>query len=316
MKYSSILSTGSYLPDTVLTNQQLEVKLDTTDAWIRERTGISERRIACEKDNCTSMAIIAAKRALADTTIKPEDIGLVIVGTSTANQIFPSVACKVQHALQIPDCMAFDVSAACAGFIYALNIADMIIKSKNIKYALIIGADVMSRNIDWNDRSTCVLFGDGAGAVVMAATDKPGLHSTHLHADGQYSEILTATVSSDGLFQPKVHMQGREVFKLAVRKMSLLVNEVLAHNQISHSDIDWLIPHQANMRIIASIAKNLNMPLSRVIQTVNKHANTSAASVPLALDEGVRDGRIKRGDCLLLEAFGSGLAWGAALVTY
>ncbi len=316
MTYSRVVSTGSYLPKRVVTNDELAQTVDTSDEWIVERTGISQRHVAADDETGSSMAIEAAKRAMADAPFDASEIDCIIVGCCTSGQLFPSVACKVQEALGIPECICFDVAAACAGFIFALETVDTYIKAGKVRKAIVIGSELMTRVLNYEDRTTCVLFGDGAGAVVLEASDEMGIHSTHCHADGSYASILNATGFQKDVVNPLVHMEGREVFKLAVNKMGNLVEEVLEANNLEKADIDWLIPHQANSRIIASIAKKLDMPMSRVVQTVKHHANTSSASVPLALDHGVRSGQIRRGDKLLLEAFGSGLAWGAALITY
>lgn len=319
MNYSKILGTGSYLPEKILYNSDLEKFVDTSDEWIRTRTGIEERRIASAKDTASSMGTIAAKQAMAAANIPVESIDLIIVATSTPDKIFPSTACLIQHALAVGPCVAFDVVAACAGFNYALSVADQFIRNGSAKRALVIGSEVMSRIIDWSDRSTCILFADGAGAVVLEASPEPGIHSTHLYADGQYKDLLyvPSPIANNGEEDvPYMKMQGNEVFKVAVTNLGNVVTDTLAENNMSDSDIDWLIPHQANLRIIKAVGKRLNLPMEQVVVTVNKHGNTSAASIPLALDQAIRDGRIKRGQRLLLESFGGGFAWGSALITY
>lgn len=321
-RYSRIAGTGGYLPAQVLTNAELEKRVDTSDQWIVERTGIRERRIAAAGENTCDLAEQAARRAIEAARLTPADIDLIIVATTTPDRIFPSTACLLQQRLDIHGCPAFDIQAVCTGFIYALDIADRFIRTGGARCALVVGADVMSRITDWTDRGTCVLFGDGAGAVVLAASDEPGILSSHLHADGQYQDLLTvpAGVSQgyDKVQEGKayVQMQGNEVFKVAVNTLGRIVDETLEANHLPQSAIDWLIPHQANIRIIEATAKKLKMPMERVVVTVAEHGNTSAASVPLALDVAVRDGRIKRGETLLLEAFGGGFTWGATLLKY
>lgn len=311
--YSRISGTGSYLPTRVLTNKEFEQYLDTTDEWIIDRTGIVERRIIADDETVTDMAFHAATKALEAAGLEAKDIDLIIVATTTPDLLFPSVACVLQSRLKatIP-CPAFDIQAACGGFIYAMSIADMYIKQGQAKHALVIGAEAMSRLIDWSDRGTCVLFGDGAGAIVLSASEKPGVVATHIHADGSCYPLLYSEKSE----KPNIHMAGGEVFKQAVRALSDVVDETLEKNNIKQSEIDWLVPHQANLRIIKATAKKLSLPMERVVITVDRHGNTSAASVPLALDEAIRDGRIKRGELLLLEAFGAGFSWGSALVRY
>ncbi len=321
-RYSRIAGTGSYLPAQVLTNAELEKRVDTTDQWIVERTGIRERRIAAADENTCDLAEQAVRSAIAAAHLAAADIDLIIVATTTPDRIFPSTACLLQQRLNIHSCPAFDIQAVCTGFIYALDVADRFIRTGGARRALVVGADVMSRITDWTDRGTCVLFGDGAGAVVLEASDEPGILSSHLHADGQYQDLLMvpAGVSQgyDKLQAGKayVQMQGNEVFKVAVNTLGRIVDETLEANGLPQSAIDWLIPHQANIRIIEATAKKLKMPMERVVVTVGEHGNTSAASVPLALDVAVRDGRIKRGETLLLEAFGGGFTWGSVLLKY
>ena len=322
MKFSKIIGTGSYLPEKVVTNADLEKILDTPDEWIRERTGICERRIAHEDETSTDMAEAAAFQAMDAAGIDPDEIGLLVVGTTTPDLVFPSTACLIQARLGLPDCGAMDVNAACSGFMYALSVADKYVRCGDAKKALVIGVDKLTAMLDWNDRGTAVLFGDGAGAVVLEASDEPGILSTHIHSAGRYSDLLGVDVGVGKGFKPEkrggiiIKMKGNEVFKVAVRTLGRIVDETLAHNGMEKSDIDWLIPHQANYRIISATAKKLGMTMDQVVVTVDKHGNTSAASVPLALDEAIRSGRIKRGDILMLEAFGGGFTWASALIRY
>ncbi|MGM0592987.1 MAG: beta-ketoacyl-ACP synthase III [Pseudomonadota bacterium] len=322
MIYSRISGTGGYLPQRVLTNAELEKMVDTSDAWITERTGIKERHIAAEGENTVDLAEQAALRAIDMAGIDKAEIDLIVVATTTPDQVFPSTACLLQDRLDIHGAPAFDVQAVCTGFVYALSVADKFIKSGSHKTALVVGAETMSRVTDWSDRGTCILFGDGAGAVVLQASDEPGILSTHIHADGKFKDLLKvdAGVSSDyrAVQEGKAFMtmRGNEVFKVAVNTLGRIVDETLAANALEKADIDWLVPHQANIRIINATAKKLRMSLDNVVITVDRHGNTSGASVPLALDEAVRDGRIKRGETLLLEAFGGGFTWGSALIKY
>jgi len=316
LKYSRIIGTGGYLPEKILTNQDLERMVDTTDQWIRERTGITQRHIAAEDQTTSDLAEQAARRAMEAANLGPADIDLVIVATTTPDRVFPSTACLLQHRLGISGGAAFDIQAVCTGFVYALGVADKFIRTGAARRALVVGAETLSRIVDWTDRGTCVLFGDGAGAVVIEASDEPGILSTHLHADGQYNELLNVP---GGVSQPGrnfIEMRGNEVFKVAVNTLGRIVDETLEANGLEKSDIDWLVPHQANTRIIAATAKKLGMSMERVVLTVGNHGNTSAASVPLALDVAVRDGRIRRGETILLEAFGGGFTWGSALIKY
>lgn len=322
MIYSRIAGTGSFLPANVVTNADLAKMVDTSDEWVAARTGIRQRHLAAEGETTGDLAFGAAKAALEAAGVAAKDIDLLIVGTTTPDLIFPSTACLLQHRLGANGCPAFDVNAACSGFIYALTVADKFIRSGSAKTALVVGAETLSRMIDWSDRSTCVLFGDGAGAVVLKASEEAGVLSTHVHADGAYKELLWNPVGvSVGFTHEHNHgvrvvMQGSEVFKVAVKTLDRVVEETLAANGIDRHAIDWLIPHQANLRIIQATAKRLDMPMDRVVVTVDKHGNTSSASVPLALDHGIRSGRIQRGQLLLLEAFGGGFTWGSALVRY
>jgi len=322
MTHSRIASTGSYLPERVMTNADLEQLVDTSDEWIVARTGIRERRIAAPDETSLDLAEKAALAALDRGGFSVNDIDLIVVATCTPVKVFPSTACLLQERLGIHGCAAFDVQAACAGFIYAFGTADSFIRSGMARRALVIGTETMSRVIDWQDRGTCVIFADGAGALVLEASDEPGVLSTHLHADGAYKDLLEVPgwVSGDydHGYDPAPHMlmKGNEVFKVAVRELGKSVEEALAANDKQRSDVDWLIPHQANIRIINAVAKRLKLPEDRVVKTIERHGNTSAASVPLALDEACRDGRIQRGQLILLEAFGGGFAWGSALAVY
>ena len=322
MIYSRISGTGSYLPEKVVTNADMEKIVDTTDEWIFSRTGIKQRHITAEGENTVDLAERAAQHAMEAAGVTAEELDLIIVGTTTPDQVFPSTACLLQGRLGNHGATAFDVQAVCTGFVYALGVADKFIKSGTHKTALVIGAETMSRIVDWSDRTTCVLFGDGAGAVVLQASEEPGILSTHLHADGQYKDLLEvqAGVSNNSPevreHHPFVEMKGNEVFKMAVNTLGRIVDETLEANGLEKSDVDWLVPHQANTRIIGATAKKLKMGMDHVVMTVAEHGNTSGASVPLALDVAVRDGRIKRGDTLLLEAFGGGFTWGSALVKF
>lgn len=315
--YARIIGTGSYLPERTQSNFELEKLVETSDQWIVERTGISQRHIMADHETTSSMAEIASRRALEVSGVSPEEIGMIVVGTSTPDRFFPSTACILQGRLGVSGCPAFDVSAACAGFIYALSVAEKFIRSGTIKTALVVGAESLTRLVDWTDRTTCILFSDGAGAVVLRADEQPGIISTHIHAAGQYNSLLYAPNHIGEIKDPPyIKMKGNEVFKLAVNTLNDIVDETLTHNQLDKSQIDWLIPHQANLRIIQATAKKLNLSMDRVILTVKEQGNTSAASIPLALDIAVRDGRIQRGELLLLETFGAGLTWGSALVKY
>jgi len=318
------MGTGSQLPERVVTNSDLEAVMATTDEWIRSRTGIRERRIVSEGETTTTLGLEACRKALAAAEIEPEEIDLFIVGTTTPDLIFPSSACLLQKQLGLRDVGAMDINAACSGFMYALSVADKYIRCGDARRVLVCGAETLSKLINWNKRDTAVLFGDGAGAVVLEASEEPGILSTHIHADGNYADLLTTKVGVscgfDGIEEnegrAEIMMKGNEVFKVAVRTLGRMVKETLGANKLKKSDLDWLIPHQANYRIITATAKMLDMDLDQVVVTVDRHGNTSAASVPLALDEAVRDGRIKRGDMLLLEAFGGGFTWGSALIRY
>ena len=320
MTYSKIIGTGSYLPEKILTNKDLEKIVDTTDEWIVDRTGIRERRMAADNETTGDLCERAARRALEAAGIEPQELDLIIVGTTTPDLVFPSTACLVQERLGAEECGAFDVNAACTGFMYGLSIADQFIRNGTAKKALVIGGETLTRIVNWDDRQTCVLFGDGAGAVVLDAADEPGILSTHIHANGKYGPMLTTDVGISTGFKKgtdgeiAILMKGNEVFKVAVRTLGRIVDETLEANSMKKTDLDWLIPHQANLRIISATARKLNMSMDQVIVTVDRHGNTSAGSVPLALDEGVRDGRVKPGQLVLLEGFGGGFTWGSALV--
>jgi len=322
LPYSRITGTGGYLPEKILTNADLEKLIDTTDDWIKERTGISQRHIAAEHETTCFMSVQAAKQAMEAANVTVDDIDLIILATTTPDRIFPSTACLVQKELGVSNgCAAFDLQAVCTGFVYAVSVADKFIKSGSNKCALVIGAETLSKIVDWKDRGTCVLFGDGAGAVILQASDQAGILSTHIHADGNYEHLLTvphgiATLRAETALSPYIEMKGNEVFKVAVTTLGRIVDETLKANNLEKADIDWLIPHQANIRIIAATAKKLKMSMDQVIVTVDKHGNTSAASVPLALNHAVRNGKIKAGETLLLEAFGGGFTWGSVLLKY
>ncbi len=321
MTYARIIGTGSYLPDKTLTNTELERMVDTTDEWIFSRTGIRERHIAADDEKTSDLAEHAARRALDSAGLQPADIELVVVATTTPDQVFPSVACLLQDRLGIHNGgPAFDVQAVCTGFVYAMDLANKFIQCDGVKRALVIGAETFSRIIDWTDRETCVLFGDGAGAVVLAGAEQPGVVSTHLHADGRYHELLAVptgvSINYKQVLKGEAYtqMQGSEVFKFAVKCMVDVVDETLAANRLNKSDIDWLVPHQANSRIIAATARKLNLSMDKVIVTVELHGNTSAASIPLAFDEAVREHRIVPGDTIIMEGFGGGFTWGSVLL--
>lgn len=322
MIYSRILGTGGYLPEKILTNEDLEKIVDTSDQWIQERTGIKKRHIAADGETTCDLAVHASRHALEMAGKTNADIDLIIVATTTADKIFPSTACLLQKRLDIHGCAAFDVQAVCTGFIYALAIADNFIRTESASCVLVVGAETLSRILDWNDRSTCVLFGDGAGAVVVGASEEPGILSSHLHADGSYEHLLHVPYGISMGYQhlkageAYVYMEGNAVFKMAVNTLGRIVDETLAANEISKSDIDWLVPHQANNRIIEATARKLKMSMERVVVTVSEHGNTSAASIPLALDVAVRDGRIQKNEVLMLEAFGGGFTWGSALLKF
>lgn len=319
MTYAQILGTGGFLPEKILTNTDLEKIVDTSNEWIVDRTGILSRHIADETDTAVTMAEQAALKALGQVGMKPEEIGMIIIATTTPEKMFPSTACLLQQRFGISGCPAFDLnSTACAGFMYALSIADQFIRNGVVKNALVIGSEIMSRIVDWTDRATCVLFGDGAGAVLLGASDKPGILSTHLHADGTHKDILSLPITLGRALDEALYIQmtGNQLFKLAVNILGDLFDETLAANSMDKSQVDWLVPHQANIRIIQAMAKKLNLPMERVAVTLQEQGNTSSASIPLALDKAIRSGHIKRGNTLLLEGFGGGLAWGSALIKY
>jgi 3-oxoacyl-[acyl-carrier-protein] synthase-3 len=322
MSYSRIAGTGSYLPEKVVTNQDLEKRIDTSDEWIRERTGIKRRHLAADDEATSDLALAAAKQALEMAGLGAEDIDLIIIATTTPDKVFPGTACIVQRRLGIRGCGAFDIQAACSGFVYGLDLADRQIRTGGARNVLVIGAETLSRLTNWEDRTTAVLFGDGAGAVVLHEADEPGLISTHIHADGQYEDLLQVPQGVSSGYditragEAFIQMNGNAVFRRAVATLDSIARETLDRNNVDKHDLDWFVPHQANMRIIAAAAKKLDMPMERVIVTVDEHANTSAASIPLALDVAVRDGRIKRGELLLFEAFGAGFTWGSALLRF
>ncbi|MBP2197320.1 beta-ketoacyl-ACP synthase III [Pantoea cypripedii] len=316
--FTKILGTGSYLPSQVRSNADLEKMVETSDEWIVTRTGIRERRIAAPDETVASMGYSAAQRALEMAGVAASDVGLIIVATTSSSHAFPSSACMIQQMLEINDCAAFDLAAACAGFTYALSVADQYIKNGAVKHALVIGADVLARTLDPADRGTIILFGDGAGAVVLGQSSEPGIISTHLHADGRYGQLLTLPYQDRAQQDQPAYltMAGNEVFKVAVTELAHIVDETLQANNLDREMLDWLVPHQANLRIISATAKKLGMGMDKVVVTLDRHGNTSAASVPSALDEAVRDGRIKPGQLILLEAFGGGFTWGSALVRF
>jgi 3-oxoacyl-[acyl-carrier-protein] synthase-3 len=324
LRHSRIAGTGSYLPERVLTNTELEKMVETSDEWIQERTGIRQRHIAAEGQTTVDLGERAARRALEAAGVDASEVDLIVFGTTTPDLVFPNCGALLQARLGLHGCPALGLEAACSGFIYALSVADKFVRLGEAKCALVVGAETLSRIVDWTDRSTAIIFGDGAGAVVLKPSDEPGILSTHLHADGSYVDLLHCPVGpskgfthdAQGRLEMFIRMTGNEIFKVAVKSLGALVDETLAANGLDQSALDWLVPHQANIRIIQATAKKLDMPMEKVIVTVQDHGNTSAASVPLALDAGVRDGRIKRGDLILLEAFGGGLTWGSALIRY
>lgn len=318
--FARLSGTGHFLPHQILSNAELEQRVDTSDSWIRERTGIQNRHIAGPDESVVTMATAAAQQAIAAAGIDAQDLDLIVLATTSADRAFPSAACEVQHALGITDTPAFDVAAACSGFIFALSVAEKYIVSGAAQHVLVIGSDTLSRMCRPDDRNTIVLFGDGAGAAVLSAANEPGVMSTHIYSAGEFASLLGADHPSrdDSALQQEawLYMRGREVFKVAVEKLASLVEDTLAHHEMSAAELDWLIPHQANFRIIQATAKKLGLPLDQVVMTLADTGNTSAASVPIALDKAIRDGRIQRGQTLLLEAFGGGFAWGSALIRY
>lgn len=317
MIYSKIIGTGSYLPEKILNNRDLEKMFETTDEWITTRTGIKERHIVSAHQFTSDLAVEAAKKAIEASGINANKIDLIIVATTTPDKIFPSTACIVQTKLGLSLCPAFDIQAVCSGFVYSLSVADNFIKTGAAKCVLVIGAETMSRITDYSDRSNAILWGDGAGAIILESSDQPGILSTHIHADGSYEKLLHVPSGvSHQKGKATIEMQGNQVFKIAVNTLDSIVDETLEMNQLEKSDIDWLVPHQANIRILEATAKKLNMSMDRVIVTIDRHGNTSAASIPLALDTAIREHKIKRGETLLMEAFGGGFTWGSALIKY
>ena len=317
--YSRITGTGSYLPEKILTNRDLEGSVDTSDEWIHSRTGIRQRHVAAENQNASDLALRASQAALVAAGITPQDLDMIIVATTTPDMVFPSTACFLQAKLEAKNCPAFDVQAVCSGFIYALATADQFMCSGQYRNILVVGTEVYSRILDWKDRSTCVLFGDGAGAVIVSRSDSPGILASRLHADGSHADILCVPGSVSGgavSGRPLLRMEGNAVFKFAVKVLGEVAIETLNAAGLTQADVDWLIPHQANIRIIEATAKKLRMDMAKVVTTVERHANTSAASIPLALDEAVRDGRIRPGNRVLLEGVGGGFTWGAVLVQW
>lgn len=315
MSYAKVIGTGGYLPEKLLSNEEISETVDTSDEWIYERTGIKNRHIAASHETASSMAEIAARQAIEAAQIDPESIDLIIVATGTPDRVYPSTGCLLQQRLGVKHAVAFDIQAACSGSIFGLSIADQYIKSGAAKTVLVVGSELCSRIVDWTDRSTCILFGDGAGAILLTASDEAGVLSTHIHSDGEYEELLYCpqyTQQAAGY----INMRGNEVFKVAVNTLGRIVDETLEANGMDQSHVDWLVPHQANSRIIAATAKKLKLPMEQVIMTLENQGNTSSASVLLAFNEGVRDGRIQRGQVVLLEAFGAGFTWGSALIKY
>jgi 3-oxoacyl-[acyl-carrier-protein] synthase-3 len=322
MIYSRIEGTGRYLPERILTNADLEKIVETSDEWIRTRTGIEQRHVAADDERTSDLCVNAAKNAMEAAGVTVDDIEMVFVGTTSPDLIFPNIATIIQHKMGIPACPCFALEAACSGFVYALSAADKFIRAGDTKCVLVIGAEIITKLIDWDDRSTCVLFGDGAGAVVLKPSEEPGILSTHLGADGQYQELLyyPVGVSNDlaaaGVGDSRILMSGNDVFKVAVKTLSAVAEEALAANDLGIDDLDWFVPHQANLRIIQATAKRLGVSMDKVIQTVQIHGNTSAASIPMAFDVAVRDGRIERGQLVLFDAFGGGFTWGSVLLRY
>ncbi len=316
MTHARVSGTGGYLPEAILTNADLEKLVDTTDAWIVERTGIRLRHVAAPGETTSDLALKASLRALDAAGLHAHDLDMILVATTTPDQIFPSTACLLQAKLGVGGCPAFDIQAVCSGFVYAVATADQFIRGGQCRHVLVVGAETLSRITDYSDRGNSILWGDGAGAVILSAAKEPGVISTHLHADGAHRALLEvpAGVSRTDVTDDKIRMEGRAVFKMAVNTLDQIVDETLAHNGIAKSELDWLVPHQANIRIIQATAKKLAMSMDQVVVTVDTHGNTSAASIPLALDVAVRDGRIKPGELILTEAFGGGFTWGAALI--
>jgi 3-oxoacyl-[acyl-carrier-protein] synthase-3 len=316
MTFSKIIGVGSYLPKNVLTNKDLEEFLDTTDEWITSRTGIKQRHIVSKDEATSDLALEASLMAISDSGIDKDDIDLIIVATTTPDKVFPSTACILQAKLKMKECPAFDVQAVCSGFIYALSIADNFIKTNSAKNILVVGADSMSKITDYKDRSNAILWGDGAGAVILSASDNLGILSTHIHSDGKFENLLHVPKKNDSSLVDTIEMQGSQVFKMAVNTLDKIVDETLLANNLQKKDIDWLVPHQANIRILEATARKLDMDMSKVIVTIDRHGNTSAASIPLALDQGVKENKIKSGNLILMEAFGGGFTWGSALIRF
>ncbi len=320
-RYSRVIGTGGYLPETVRTNEDISQHVDTSDSWIYERTGIKSRRIAAANETASSMAEIAARQAIEMAGIEAGEIDLIIIATGTPDRVYPSTACLLQERLGIQNCVSFDIQAACSGAIFALSIADQYVRTGAADKVLVVGSEICSRLVDWTDRTTCILFGDGAGAVLLDSTDEQGILSTHIHSDGEYEDLLycpNPQVSTEANKDEKgyINMRGNEVFKIAVNTLGRIVDETLAANGMEKTNIDWLVPHQANTRIIAATARKLRMSMDQVVLTLENQGNTSSASVLLAFNEAVRDGRIQRGQVVLLEAFGAGFTWGSALIKY
>jgi 3-oxoacyl-[acyl-carrier-protein] synthase-3 len=322
MIYSKIAGTGRYLPERILTNADLEKMVETSDEWIRTRTGIEQRHVAAEEELTSDLCVKAAENAMEAAGVAVDEIDMIFVGTTSPDLIFPNIATIIQHKMGIPACACYAIEAACSGFVYALSAADKFVRTGDAKCVLVIGAEIITKLIDWDDRSTCVLFGDGAGAVVLKPSEEPGILSTHLGADGQYQKLLyypvgvSNNLAAAGVGDSRIMMSGNDVFKVAVKTLSAVAQEALDANNVNLDELDWLVPHQANLRIIQATAKRLGLPMEKVIQTVQIHGNTSAASIPLALDVAVRDGRIQRGQLILFDAFGGGFTWGAVLLRY
>jgi 3-oxoacyl-[acyl-carrier-protein] synthase-3 len=316
MTFSKIIGVGSYLPKNILTNKDLEESLDTTDEWITSRTGIKQRHIVSKNEDTSDLALEASLMAIRDSGIDKDDIDLIIVATTTPDKVFPSTACILQAKLKIKECPAFDIQAVCSGFIYALSIADNFIKTNSAKNILVVGADSMSKITDYKDRGNAILWGDGAGAVILSASDNLGILSTHIHSDGKFENLLHVPKKNDSSVVDTIEMKGSQVFKMAVNTLDKIVDETLLANNLQKEDIDWLVPHQANIRILEATARKLDMDMSKVIVTIDRHGNTSAASIPLALDQGVKENKIKPGNLILMEAFGGGFTWGSALIRF
>ena len=316
MTFSKIIGVGSYLPKNILTNKDLEESLDTTDEWITSRTGIKQRHIVSKDEATSDLALEASLMAISDSGIDKDDIDLIIVATTTPDKVFPSTACILQAKLKMKECPAFDVQAVCSGFIYALSIADNFIKTNSAKNILVVGADSMSKITDYKDRGNAILWGDGAGAVILSASDNLGILSTHIHSDGKFENLLHVPKKNDSSVVDTIEMKGSQVFKMAVNTLDKIVDETLLANNLQKEDIDWLVPHQANIRILEATARKLDMDMSKVIVTIDRHGNTSAASIPLALDQGVKENKIKSGNLILMEAFGGGFTWGSALIRF